>query len=258
MMPATPLDAAFVAAEADPDPALRLRFHERVLDAELAVALAEAAGAGGSLSPRVFELEEGRFVLAFDRDERLADFFGAPTEYVALTGRRLAALLAGQGIGIALNLGAPSAALLPAESVDWLAAMVAAPPQPRETRLAGLAEPEVAPALRLALAAKLAAMADAVAEARLVAVAEEGGGVGVALVLSGVPVDARAGVAAAVAEAVRFTEGAPEIDVAFLDGDSAAAAEVARVGLRLALPEPEGPAAGVGPGMDPKRPPRLR
>ncbi len=255
MRPETPLDAAFLAAEADPDPGLRLRFHERVLDAELAVPL--AGDAGDRLAPQVFDLEDGRFVLAFDRDERLADFLGAPTEFAALTGRRLAGLLAGQGIGIALNLGAPSATLLPADAVEWLAAMVAPAPEARAGRLAGLAAPEVPDALAAALGAKLAAMADAVGAAHLVAADRPEGGRGVVLALTGVPEAARAGVAAAVAEAVRFTADAPDLDVAFLDPGSAAAAAVARSGLGLALPEPEAPKA-VGPGLDPDRPPRLR
>ncbi len=256
MKPETPLDAAFLASAADPDPALRLRFHERVLDAELAVPL--AAEAGETRAPRVFDLEDGRFVLAFDRDERLADFLGAPTEFAALSGRRLATLLAGKGIGVALNLGAPSATLLPAGAVDWLAAMARPAPEARAMRLAGLATPDIPVALGAALAAKLAAMTDAVADAHLVAATDPGGAAGTVLVLTGVPEDARAGVAAAVAEAVRFTAGAPEIDVAFLDAGSDAAAAVARAGLRLTLPAPEGAAAAAGPGRNPARPPRLR
>lgn len=255
MRPETPLDAAFLAAEADPDPGLRLRFHERVLDAELAVPLAGAADE--SLAPQVFDLEDGRFVLAFDRDERLADFLGAPTEFAALSGRRLAALLAGRGIGIALNLGAPSATLLPAAAVDWLAAMVPPAPEAREGRLAGLATPDVPDALGAALGAKLAAMADAVGTAHLVAADRPEGGRGVVLALTGVPEGARAGVAAAVAEAVRFTADAPDLDLAFLDAGTEAAAAVGRAGLRLALPVVEAPRP-AGPGMDPDRPPRLR
>lgn len=254
----TPLDAAFLASAADPDPALLLRFHERVLDAELAVPL--AGEAGETLDPQVFDLEDGRFVLAFDRDERLADFFGAPTDFAVLTGRRLATLLAGQGTGIALNLGAPSATLLPAGAVDWLAAMAAPAPEAREARLAGLAAPaSVPPALAAGLAAKLAAMADAVPAAHLVATGE---GSGLVLALTGVPEAARTGVAAAVAEAVRFTADAPSLDVTFVEAGSASAAAVARAGLRLDLPrpetEPETPPAAQGPGRDPARPPRLR
>ena len=190
MRPETPLDAAFRAQEADPDPALRLRFHERVLDAELLVPL--AAAAGDTLDPQVFDLEDGRFVLAFDRDDRLADFVGAPTDFAALSGRRLAPMLAGRGIGIALNLGAPSATLLPAAAVDWLAAMVRPVPEARDGRLAGLAAPDVPEALRAALAAKLAAMADAIATAHLVAASDGGGPAGAVLVLAGVPEAARA------------------------------------------------------------------
>ena len=253
MKPQTPLDVAFLAAEADSDPALRLRFHERVLDAELAVPL--AGEADGSLDPRVFDLADGRFVLAFDRDERLADFLGAPTAFAALSGRRLVATLAGQGVGIALNLGAPSATLLPAEALDWLAAMVAPAPEEREVRLSGLTRPEVPPALADALAAKLAAMTDAVAAAHLVATG--GSEAGIVLALTGVPPEARPGVAAAVAEAVRFSDGAPAIDIAFLDAGSPAATAVARSGVRLALPAAARPEPSR-PGSDPARPPRLR
>lgn len=254
MNPETPLDAAFLAHEADPDPALRLRFHERILDAELMVPL--VAEAGEALDPQVFDLEDGRFVLAFDRDDRLADFMGAPTDFAALSGRRLAALLAGQGIGIALNLGAPSATLLPAAAVDWVAAMVLPAPAPRAGHLTGLAAPEVPDALAAGLAAKLAAMADAIPAAHLVAI-RDGEAAGLALVLAGVPEAVRGGVAAAVAEAVRFTADAPALDLVFVEADSPAAVAVARAGLRLALPaSPPGPASG--PGMDPARPPRLR
>ena len=250
----TPLDAAFLAQEADPDPALRLRFHERVLDAELAVALDEAAE-GDALRPSVYDLEDGRFVLAFDRDERLADFFGMPTAFAVLTGRRLAAMLAGQGTGIALNLGAPSATLLPAAAVDWLAAMVQPAPESREARLAELASPAAVPAaLRAALAAKLAAMSDVVAAAHLASAGDAGE---IVLVLTGVPETARAGVAAAVAEAVRFTDGAPAIDLTFVEPDSPGAKAAARAGLRLDLPA-QAVTPAAGPGLDPAKPPKLR
>ena len=135
-MAETPLDRAFRAQEGDPaDPALRLRFHERVLDAELLLVLVAPPAAG--LEPRVLDLEAGRYVLAFDRDERLADFLGAPAPFAALSGRRLAGLLAGQGVGIALNLGAASASLLPPETVDWMAAVQAGPPPEAAARLGG-------------------------------------------------------------------------------------------------------------------------
>ena len=91
----TPLDAAFLAMEAGGEAeAPRMRFYETLLAAELFVVLEEEAGE--TLRPRLFDIEEGRFVLAFDTDERLAGFLDAPAPYAALSGRRLAAALAGR------------------------------------------------------------------------------------------------------------------------------------------------------------------
>ena len=157
----TPLDRAYLAHEAMPeDERLRLRFHERLLDAELFLLLREEA-AGGKLKPEVFALETGPVALVFDRDERLAAFLEAPAPYAALSGRRILGLLAGQGIGLGLNLGvAPSSALLPAAAVDWLAAMAAEAPVPGEGMLRGFAPPGPLPAALIeALGIKLAAMA---------------------------------------------------------------------------------------------------
>jgi hypothetical protein len=256
-MTETPIDAAFRAQEADPgDPALRLRLHERVLDAELVLVLARSPGE--RLEPEVLELEAGRFVLAFDRDERLAAFLESPAPFAALSGRRLAALLAGQGIGVALNLGAPSGMLLPPEAVDWMAAIGAEAPAEAAARVREVAAPDAPPALVAALGAKLAAMAEVVAEAYLIAAHfEDGARSGLLLALVGVPEDARTGVAAAIAEAVRLSGGGElELDVTFLARGAPRLEAIARAGLRFELPRPE--RARVGPGMDPERPPKLR
>ncbi len=252
----TLLDLAHAAHEADPDDdTLRLRFHERLLDAELMLPVADEGEGEGDVAPRIFDLSDGRFVLAFDRDERLAAFLEGPTPFVALSGRRLVAGLAGRGIGVALNLGAPSAALLPAAVIDWLAAIAAAPTEAAPQRPAGFVRPRDVPApLLAALGPKLGAMAGVVAAAHLVAT-DRGG---LVLALAGVPEGARDGVAAAVAEAVRLG-GLAEgwLDVAFPEAGSPAAEAAARVGMRLARPVEEA-AKRVGPGMDPGRPPRLR
>ena len=254
-MAETPLDLAFRAQEADPaDPVLRLRFHERVLDAELLLVLVAPPDAG--LDPRVLDLEAGRYVLAFDRDERLADFLGAPAPFAALSGRRLAGLLAGQGVGIALNLGAASATLLPPEAVDWMAAIQADPPPEAAVRLGGVAHPDPPPALVAALGPKLAAMAGVIAAAHLVAARFDDGRSGLLLALAGVPAPARPGVAAAVAEAVRLSgAGGGGLDLTFVEPGSPHAAAIAAAGLRLELPLPR---VRPGPGLDPDRPPKVR
>ena len=244
---ATPLDVAYRAQEADPDPVLRLRFHERVLDAELLLLLAEAA-VGDRLRPVIFELAEGRFALAFDRDDRLAAFVGAPAPFVALAGRRLVALLAGQGVGIGLNLGASSAMLLPAASVEWMAGMAGEGPLEAAGRLRAVAAPgDVPPGLIAALGPKLAAMAGVVGAAHLVE-ARFDGGTALLLVLGGVPDAARGSVAAAIAEAVRFSGLDGGLDVTFLDPGAPGYAAVVRVGMRL-VPSRRAP-AGRGPGME--------
>lgn len=155
----TPLDAACRAMATDPDdPDARLRFHERVMDAELFVPLAEEAR-GETLRPRIFALEDGPVALAFDRDDRLAAFLDAPAPYAALAGRRLVALLAGRGIGAVLNPEvAPSQTLLAAATIDWLAAGRARH-EVASARASAIAPPFGAtPALLAALDAKLAAM----------------------------------------------------------------------------------------------------
>lgn len=259
----TPLDVAYRAQEAAPeDDTLRLRFHERVLDAELFLLLAEEAGE--RLKPRVFDLEEGRFVLAFDRDDRLAAFLVAPAPYAALAGRRVVAMLAGRGIGIGLNLGAaPSATLLPAGAVDWMAAMLGAGPVEVATRARRLAAPRSVPqALLDALGPKLGAMVGLIEAALLAEAALEGGETGLILALVAVPEPARSEVAAAIAEAVRFSGlEAGLLDVSFLDAEDPLRAAFERVGLRFEMPRPAPPVAPRrrrAPGGDPDRPPILR
>jgi hypothetical protein len=253
----TPLDLAHAAHEADPEnAALRLRFHERILDSELIVPL-DAPPEGERLRPSLFALSDGPVVLAFDRDDRMAEFLDGPVEFAALTGRRLVALLAGQGTGLALNLGAPSAALLPPEAVNWLARIAGEAVPEADARARDIGPPGVVPgALLHALGPKLAAMADRIATAHLVSARLADGAPGLLLALGGVPEPARGATAAAVAEAVRFS-GLHEaaLDVAFPATGSPIAAAVARVGLRLEMPQPAAPETPV---VDKSKPPRLR
>lgn len=254
----TQLDAAF-RAQGTGDPAAERRFHERVLDAELFLALVtEPERDDERLAPLIFDLEEGRFALAFDRDDRLAEFLEGPAPYAAMPGRRLVAALAGQGIGLGLNLGAPSAVLLPGDAIDWLAALAEAVPVALEARLGRLGPPSLAPPdLIAALGAKLAAMAEVIDEALLAGAEAEGRPV-LLLALAGVPSAAQAGVAAAVAETVRFSGEGAAVDVSFIEAEGTLAA-IRPVALRFELPRHQPPAPKPKPpGMDPSRPPILR
>lgn len=256
----TPLDLAHAAHDANPEnPTLRLRFHERILDSELIVPL-DAPPEGEHLRPSLFALSDGPVVLAFDRDDRMAEFLGKPAEFAALSGRRLVTLLAGRATGLALNLGAPSAALLPPEAVDWLARIAAEAVPEADARARDIGPPGIVPrALLDALGPKLAAMADRLESAHLVSARLGEGPTVLLLALTGVPEPARAATAAAVAEAVRFS-GLDEaaLDVAFPASGAPLATGVARVGLRLELPPPESPAPKSVADRKAGAPPRLR
>lgn len=163
-----PLDAPFAEAETE---AGRLRFHQAFAAAPLWLVLEDAPG--DALRPRLFPLEAGPTALAFDTEDRLASAFDAPVHHVRMPGRALAAELGPRGVHLALNPGAGGAeTVLDAAVLAWIAEVFAAPAEAAEAAaLAAPAAPE--PALLDGLAARLAALAPAVAEAWL---AEAAGG----------------------------------------------------------------------------------
>jgi hypothetical protein len=261
----TLLDAAHAAVSADPDnTALRLRFFERLADGEMVVLLAREAK-GATLDPRIFELEDGPVVLVFDREERLAAFSGGIAPYAALPGRVIAGMLRGKGIGLGVNLGvAPSSMLLPPEALDWLAETLDEGPEEVQALPETFLPPTVPEVVVAALDAKLAKAAGLAPAALLAAVIYQGGRRGHMLAFLDAVDGAEAALARAMGEALVFSGvEAAELDVAFLRGTDAAAAAMARVGLRFDLPLPDLPAPGApvaphAPGTNPSRPPKLR
>lgn len=260
----TPLDLAHAAmlAEAEDD-AARLRFYDRLIGTEL-VLLLESEAEGEVLTPRVFDLEEGPVVLAFDSEERLARFSGGISAYAALPGRVVARMLAGQGLGLGLNLGvAPSSMLLPPEAMTWLASTLeTAPEQTQGLPVAFLPSQDVPPALVDALEAKLAPAAQILSAAVLAAARYDDGRTGFLLALVGAPTEAEQPLANACAEAMVFCgldQGT--LDVAFRPAGDDLLQALAPVAVTLHLPPPptpQEPAAPKAPGSDPDRPPILR
>lgn len=259
----TAIDAAFQASEAAPDDTqLYMRLLERVMDAELFLLLAEEPERE-HIEPHLFELPEGRFVLAFDRGERLAEFLDAPAPYIALPGRRLVEMIGGRSIGLALNLGvAPSEMLLPPEAVGWMAQLGAGLPEETEAKVRGVAMPRHLPSgLIGAIDPKLAAMAGVIEEAHLAEVHFHDGTEALLLALVGVPEIARSDVAAAIGEAVRFsgTEHA-RLDVTFIEAGTPMHSQIGAVSVRIELPRhaPAPRPQPKPPGSDPDEPPILR
>lgn len=249
------LHAAMVAG----GEAQALEFYRALADAELFLLLA-AEAVGAVMTPRVFDLAEGRVVLAFDSEERLAGFAEGPLPYAALPGRVLAGLMVGQGLALGLNLGsgAASEVILPREAVDWLMAMLDQKlPEALEARVAGFVPPVVPESVRAALASALAG----VERGYLVGVRYVGGGQGQLLVLVGVAAAAEARVARAVTEALAFSGvAAGALDVAFLAAEAAMLTRLAGVALVLegGMEPVSEPVRRDGPGMDRTRPPILR
>ncbi|MFA8440495.1 SseB family protein [Yoonia sp.] len=257
----TDLDQAHAAMEAAPeDDAARLRFYERLADTELFMLLGEEAE-GDQITPELFEIEDQKFTLVFDREERLSQFVGRVAPYAGVPGRALAQMLAGQGIGLALNLEvAPSAMLIPAEAIDWLVTTLSHGPDETEARLTEVSAPGGLPeAVVSGLDRKLAIAAGLARFAYLAAATYDDGAHGHVLAFVDAVEGAEKALASAAGEALTFSGiEAGVMDVLFVRSSDPLAAHLAKVGLRFDLPEPEAPHVPGTPGMDPENPPKLR
>lgn len=257
----TLLDLAYAATESHPeDVSARLRFYSRLVEGELFLLL-EGEPIGDHINPKVFDLEDGPIILAFDTETRLTDFTGMPAPYAALPGRAAVQMLAGQSLGIGLNLGvAPSSRLLPPEIIDWLAETLTERPQELQLRASRLSPPKGLPeALLSALDQRLARMEGLAQMAYLAGAEYEGGRAGHMLAFVDAVAEAEGALANAVQGALSLSGvEAGALDVTFIAADDSRAAEFARVGLRFDLPQPQKPDAPIAPGSDPARPPRLR
>ncbi|WP_417240913.1 SseB family protein [Celeribacter halophilus] len=258
----TPIDLAHAAMEAAPqDDTARLRFFERVADGEWFLLLEEEHDGEGPITPRVFPVEEDKFVLAFDREQRLAEFAGhAP--YAAMSGRVLAEMLAGSGYGLGLNLTvAPSEMLLPGAAVDWLHATLGNAPAETHGKAEEIFPPAGLPEVLItALDAKLAIAGGLAKLVYLAGVKYEDGVRSHLLAFVDHVPGAEDALARLVSEALIFSGvEAGALDVAFFKSSDALCAPLARFGLRFDLPEPEPlPTGPSAPGMDPNTPPKLR
>lgn len=259
----TPLDAAHAAMERDDtDETARLRFFDALADGELFLLLEEEAQ-GSDFKGRVFDLESGPVVLVFDLEERLAEFSGGVAPYVALPGRVIAQVLAGQGIGLGVNLGvAASQMILPPEALDWLSGVLEGDPEDAVEQPERFESPGALPVgLVESLTVKLERARGLAAFALLVGVVYRGNRRGHMLAIVGAEPAAEAALSKAVREALVFSGvEAGELDVTFLAAESGVVARLLPLALRIDIPLPEVAerATPAAPGSDPARPPKLR
>lgn len=257
----TRLDAAHATMEAAPDDgAARMRFYETLAASELFLLLKSEAD-GEAIDPEVFDLSDHSFVLVFDQEARLSSFANRPAPYAALTGRTIATMLAGQGIGLGVNLEvAPSSILIPPEAVDWLAETLGAGPSKIEARVERFHAPKGLPeTFFLALDARLASATGLAPLAYLVGVTYDTGAQGHMLGFVDAAPAAEAALAQAVSEVLIFSGlEAAALDVAFFAANDPAAARLSTCGLRFDLPQHQTPEPRRAPGSDPTKPPILR
>jgi len=256
----TPIDTSYAAMQSAPDDdTARLRFYERFADGELFLLL-DGEAVGDQVSPRLFDTGEGQFVLVFDTEDRLAQFAGGPAPYAAVSGRSLAVMLSGQGIGIGLNLDvAPSAILIPSAALSWLQETLGTSPQETSATAEVFTPPSGLPdRLIEGLDAKLASAQGLAKTAYLTGVTYRDGRRGHLLALIDPAPGAETALAQAVSEALVFSGlDAGELDVTFFAAGDPATERLEKTGLRFDLPEVQKQATKA-PGMDPNAPPRLR
>mgnify|MGYP003671646779 CR=1 FL=1 len=259
----TQLDTCHAVMAAVPDDdAARLRYFAALADAMLFVML-EVEASGGTVSPQMFDLEDGPVVLAFDLEERLAEAAGAAVPYAELPGRVIAQQLAGQGVALGVNLGvADSGFLVSPEALTWLARTLESSPSEIAARPVSFHAPRGLPeALIAALKVKLARASGLAVAALLAGVRYDDGRQGHMLAYLGAAPGAEGALARAAGEALTFSGGeAGGLDVTFLNAEDAGLAAMARVALRFDLPEPvrHQPSPPQAPGTDPEKPPILR
>lgn len=256
-MTKTPLEHAHEAAENGGD-AERLRFFDTFISAELFLLLKSEPN-GDQIEPDVFDTDDGSFLLAFDREEALSDFVGRSAPYVSLSGRALIEMINGSDIGVALNPGASnSSQLFPPNIVAWLADNFAETPQEVETHPLELLPPDAVPeALLIALDQKLASLTGLARLAYLTQAVYETHQSHLLAIID--PTDgAEDAISKSIAQTLAFSGiEAGSLDVAFFDFTDPIAAQIAKVGLRFDLPEPEERTPTAAPGSIPGKPPKL-
>lgn len=237
-------------------------FYRLLADTTLYLLL-EKESDGERISPRVFDLEDGPVLLAFDQEERLLAMGQGPQPFAALPGRVIAQHLAGQGVSLGLNFGsgAASETMLPPEVLRHLAEMLDVAPTRAEAMPKNFYPPSIPDALDDALRFTLSGAAGLAVGALLAGVRYQDGRRGHMLALIDAVDEAHEPLARAIAEALVFAGiEAGELDVTFLRADDPTIVPLARAARLYEVPLPELPETtrAQSPGTPSDKPPRLR
>lgn len=249
----TRLDQAIAALNDNPDDDGRARaLYAALAGTELCLLLSREV-TGDTVMPKLFPLETGPVVLAFDSEERLSDFAGA-APFVALSGRAIAELLAEQKLSLGLNLGAAAEYIVPPEGLSWLAEQqVASAPSP--DRPLSFHPPRLLPEHLLPeIEARLAAQQGLASRAVLVDAEQADGSRKPLIGFIAAQPGAEPALTELIGEVLSIAGLDPaQCEIGFFPEDGPLTARLEATGLVVDIPEPPKP-----PAPDPTRPPRLR
>lgn len=256
------LDRAHTAMMDRPrDLRARIGFYASLAEAELFLLLNRQAD-HDKVDARIFPLDGADLALVFDTEARLAAFSVHSAPYAALSGRSVARMLASQGIGLGVNLGvAPSAIVIPAAALNWLSDTLSdRVTMVRDTPRQISPPHDIAGPVLLALDAKLALASGLAGCAYLVRASYAGGRTAPLVAFIDAVDGSEPALAQAVSQALIFAaQETMHIDVVFFSATDPICARLAKVGLRFDMPTASQPATGpAAPGMNPRKPPRLR
>ncbi len=267
-MSETRLDRAHDAMQAAPeDDTARLAFYAALADGELFVLLSEEPQNPGAINPEILDIEGKRFALVFDSEARLSEFakppFPSPAPYAALPGRVIAGMLAGQNIGLGLNLGvAPSSILIAPEAMDWLMTALGQAPEEAEGAIREILAPNAADRrLLAALEQKLATAGAVQARAWLARAHFDDGRESALLAFSAVPEASQPELARAAQEALVFSGLEVDLTTLFISPGSILEGKLLSKGAEIPLPRPAKATISpppAPPGSDPDKPPILK
>lgn len=254
----TALDQAHQAMiKAPENDQLRLEFFGKLASAELFLFL-ETEASDDQVEPQIFETEDGSFVLAFDREDRLADFAGNAVPYAALSGRALVNLLNGSELGVLLNAGFPSSVAITPDALHWMWKTLSSPPEQNLGKIKEISAPRTSQRLLGALDGALANAVGLAKSAYLASATYEDGTNALLLAVLNAKPGAETSLANAIQEALMFSENQEPLDVVFISPDTPILGLLEKHGLRFDLPTTSAAQPPKPPGLDPNTPPKLR
>lgn len=259
------LDTAFLGMQSGQE-ADAFRYYQILAKTPLFLVLDHEAE-DETITPRLFDLQSGAMVLAFETEDRLAAWAAdtglGTLPYAMLPGRIIAQQLAPLNVALGLNFGAASQTILPSDAMEWLSQMLDVAPEPVQARIDQVLPLGSVPAALLAALDLAMTGAAGLASAAYLALARyQSGGQGHIVAICGAAPQAEPALTRAIAEALVFAGlEAGALDVTFVPSGSKLADILAHLGHRITIPDltlADAPPPRPAPGADPTKPPRLK